>query len=288
MTKQKATIVVEVNKSCNIKCNFCYLEQDNTYLSYSDLINNITRGLQKADELYDIQEIRISGGEPSLMLVDTYNTVLRICKRYTNNIIVETNLVGIQDFIIDSPVKIVVGFDNNARPQNTQQYINMAKMPREFDMQIVSTPYLQAFTPNYLIKKFSRELPNLKNVYIKRYEPYIHKVFNVSDEKHEFMVKNFLTSPLEKTFHLLNEDEMDKFMDPAYIPNDVVYIEYPTGNLMKKIHDVYRSTTTTSKMKAVRYVSIDDEREEYRYIPTQEMIDWYKNSYKTHKYTVGV
>lgn len=287
--RRKATVVVEVNRFCNIQCNFCFLEQDRTYLSYNDLINNITRGLQEAHNLYDIEEIRISGGEPSLLLEDTYNTILRICKRYTNNIIVETNLVAIRDFIIDSPVKIVVGFDNGARPQNIQQYVNMSKMTREFDMQILSTPYLQTYSPNYLIKKFARELPYLKNVYIKRYEPYIHRVFNVPDEKHEQMVKNFMISPLEKRFTLQNVEELDRFAnDPAYVPNDVVYISYPTGELMKDIHDIYRSTTTASSLKAVRFVPISDERPEYKYIPTVEMIDWYKNIYLPKKYSYGV
>jgi organic radical activating enzyme len=215
---------------CNFRCDFCYLTQqqlgDNSRVS----VDRIAELLAEISAHEPIQHIDLYGGEIGLLPLDYLQELRQCLELYgVKSVNVNTNLSVVHEIFQDPYWLPSVSYDSTAREQSDRVWRNMLLLDREFSIIILAS---QAVI-NLDIDAMIAELNLLKNLVSVEIKPYSANQANqqpVGNLDYEDFVRRFITSPVEKSWELVNEHYLAQVINGTRnsFSNDHIYIT-PAG-----------------------------------------------------------
>ena len=226
-------MILSINPTyyCNFKCDFCYLTKnqldDKTLLPLNILKERIEQVLQYET----IDMVDLYGGEIGLLSNEYINGLTKILNDhqiYDINII--TNLSALNKVILNPDFYITVSYDFDCREQHDRVWNNMISLNREFSILLLASEGLIKKDVDSMIQQLNL-LTNLKSVEIKPYSSNQSNHHNISFLEFENFVKNWIKSPIKKSFEFVNENNILESLNNTRnaFSNDHVYIT-PNGN----------------------------------------------------------
>ena len=230
-------LIINPTLKCNFDCLLCHTKSEAA--KYGDTILDVN-ALDDIFKNYDIKEVVISGGEPTLCPLEyMYSLVDKIREYYKGKIDFETNFNDVRYCEIlkkAKDVNIVVSYNFHMSPNANQIWNSMYDCEFPFDIKVVASHFVvKSFHPNLILRKFSL-LRNCKGFEVVRYWKNINNQFLVETALFEKFIKLFNSSAITCQAKFKNKE---KILDNTYMyrpliinPNGLLYV-YKTSNIIE-------------------------------------------------------
>ena len=167
--------------NCPFKCKFCFnLDKcDNSSKIDLDYVNEF---LSKNANKFD--KIIITGGEPSYLSSTYIEDLIRIVKKYTDNI--EFSSYGLSNIVFND-VEYNFSYDFLSRPRADMMWRKLLDFKKPFSITITLNPLMFRIAPQRILKTFNL-LPYLRKVsFVPFFQSKNSKYFIRNDDYKKFM-----------------------------------------------------------------------------------------------------
>lgn len=235
MFKKPLNLVIQPTYRCNKNCPFCLYGQfkNNTEtLSLSEL-ENILDYLSRS---FEIKTIKISGGEISILGEFYIDLLLRLCKLYTKDLQIFTNLKSLNKIILNNCDSLNVSLNFNKYDADIKETIENIKV-------ISNKKSINIKTLDRSCKDNTDKIIDLLNsLNIKSWEiiPYHHTEFlpfkSNSYSNYELVVEQYLRMYREMKFSFLNKLQLEGIYKKDNYNTPVIYIT-PNNKIAMQVFD---------------------------------------------------
>jgi sulfatase maturation enzyme AslB (radical SAM superfamily) len=187
--------------------------------------------IQEIQKLSNIEMVDLYGGEVGLLPESYMNDLCILLRKYNiDDINIITNLSMINNVILNPDFYVTVSYDFECREQHSRVWNNMFLLTKDFSILILAGPDLIKKDVDEMITQLNM-LSHLSSVEIKPYSTNQSNCFNLTHIDFEVFVKKWISSPIEKKFTFVNEDNIQRSLSGRKnaFSNDHVYIT-PSGN----------------------------------------------------------
>ena len=214
------TVSINPTYFCNFNCDFCYLSEQQLKDRYTAPLDKIK---ERLDEVLVITHIDLYGGEIGLLPDEYVDSLIELCKQYTDSICIITNLSAIRPAFLRDDIQLSVSYDFDAREKESIVFNNMLKIQKPFNILTLASRKVVNGNPDVMITMLNA-LTNLRAFEIKPFSQTSHRDQKVSDIEYEEFVKKFIDSELNCEF--TNQTRIEQCLDKQYnaFSNDHVYI----------------------------------------------------------------
>jgi len=222
---------------CNFRCDFCYLTknqlEDKTLLDL-DVLDYWLKIIHTNNYKSGIEVLDLYGGEITL-LDDLYSyKLMKICKKYSKQVNVITNLLRPNHPLVqDLSVELSVSYEFKHRERHEQVYHNMMALQRPFRVTSLAFDKFMLLPIEEILDELNR-LPNIKSWEIRPYSTNQANSFSITYKDFENYVIKVIETYRKKQykFELVNIDKLERALDKENnsFTDDVLFIT-PDGNL---------------------------------------------------------
>ncbi len=193
---------------CNFDCDFCYLTKDQlndqTLLDLSLLEEKI----KEVCEYSVVSCIDLYGGEIGTLKDEYLLELLDICKRYSKDINLITNLSILKTAFKDESITLSVSWEGNIRRKSEAVFQNMQDIGREIHLLMLAGPEMLSWSDHYLsrvIEKINMN-KNITSVEVKPYSVNQANQYDIKYTEFEEHIKKWFS--FEKEFLFVNEENL--------------------------------------------------------------------------------
>ena len=200
---------VSINPSyrCNLRCDFCYLSNEQLSDVKTNGISNILTHLRS---IKNITSIDIYGGEiselPDLYVVTLIDECYKICK----DISVITNGTNLKDWMKSDKISLSISYDASARALSGDVLTNLFLLDREYNI-------LGLVSDRFDIDEFIFNTNMLnENCISIELKPFSASNFNENLDLNDKFVQSTLKLIDESNKHIVNEDRIKMSLSGTY------------------------------------------------------------------------
>lgn len=232
-------LIINPTFKCDFDCLICHTKSEIS--KYGDKILDVN-ALDDVFKNYDIQDVVISGGEPTNCPLEyMYSLIDKIREYYKGNIDFETNFNNPRYCELlkkQKDINIVVSYNFHMSPYANQIWNNMYDAEFPFDIKVVASHFVvKSFHPSLIMRKFSL-LRNCKSFEVVRYWKNLSNQFLVETALFEKFIKLFNNPAINCTAEFKNKT---KILDNTYMyrpliinPDGLLYV-YNNTNIIDMI-----------------------------------------------------
>lgn len=209
----KSSISLSINPTyrCNLRCNFCYLSNEQLSSNQQIEILDLFERLQDISFVRKIDHIDFYGGEISILddayLSKVFETIEFFFKGKINVI---TNLTLMNPTVLNHDLDLTVSWDFLFRSQFQEVYKNMLTLEKPFHILVLASYGVVTMDDEKLNEMISllNNIPKLVSVEIKPYSNNLYRSMDVPFELFEGWVKKWIARSESFNFEFINEKKI--------------------------------------------------------------------------------
>ena len=219
MKNEKITLSINPSYKCNLRCDFCYLSNEQLASSTVTHLDSLFERLSEVSSHRRIDHVDLYGGEIALLGESYLNAFERTLRYfYQGQINIISNLTVVPSFFLRDDVDLSVSWDFFAREQYKKTYANMFGLKKDFRILVLASDRLVKMTEIELDQFISllNELPRLLSVEIKPYSINQYNLQGVTYLEYEEWIKRWLKRIVSFRFDFINLNKIEASLGKKY------------------------------------------------------------------------